>query len=114
MPFSEIELKKIDNRVGAFCKGRLPLHLKDTISLEYRVEGYDVEIFERRPHWREPKETVETSVAKIKHVRKSGEWRLYWKRADLKWHAYEPLPSSEDLETLVKEVDEDPHACFFG
>lgn len=114
MPFSEIEVKKIDDRVGAFCKKRVPAHLKDAISLEYRVKGYDVEIFEQRPHWREPEETVEAPVAKIKYVRKWNEWRLYWQRADLKWHAYEPLSSSKDLKELVDEVDSDPYACFFG
>lgn len=54
MSFSEIELKKIDNLVGALCEKRSPAHLRNTVRLEYRLKGHDVEVFEHRPHWREP------------------------------------------------------------
>lgn len=114
MAFSEIELKKIDNLVGGLCKKRSPAHLRGTLSLEYRLKGHGVELFERRIHWREPNKMVEIPVAKIKYVRTANEWRLYWQRADLKWHAYDLLPSSKDLKELVDEVDHDPYACFFG
>jgi len=49
--FSEIELKRIEQEVGGLCKRRSPTHLKDELSLEYRIKGHDVEVFERRPAW---------------------------------------------------------------
>lgn len=114
MAFSEIELKRIDNLVGAFCRRRIPVEIQDELTLAYRVEGHDVVIFERRPYWRDPRQTTEMPVAKLKFVRTANEWRLYWQRRDLKWHAYDFLPSSTDLKELVDEIDKDEFACFFG
>ncbi len=113
MAFSEIELARIQKTVGALCARRNRPELKDEVSLEYRVEGHDVTVFERRRKWRGPGFT-EGGVAKLRFVRTAEEWRLFWRRADLKWHSYSPLPSSKDLATLVSEVSADPHACFFG
>jgi len=114
MALSEIEIKKIDKLVGGLCKRRSPVHLKDELSLEYRIKGHDVIVFERRPRWGARVGVTDSPVARIKYVRTAGEWRLYWQRADLKWHGYEMLSSSRDLAELVKEIDEDPYACFFG
>ncbi|MGQ0665577.1 MAG: DUF3024 domain-containing protein [Nitrospiraceae bacterium] len=114
MAFSELELKRIEQTVGEFCKKRSPPHLKDKLRLEYLVKGQDVVIFERRPRWDNPKEWIESPVAKLKFVRSANKWRLYWQRADLKWHEY-PGPSSSDrINDLVQEIDADPLACFFG
>lgn len=88
--------------------------MKDKFSLEYRVKGHDVLVYEQRLYWRDPNEITETPVAKIKLVRIVNEWRLYWMRRDLKWHGYEMLPSSKDLKDLVDEIDADQYACFFG
>jgi len=112
--FSEIELRRIEQDVGGLCKRRSPTHLKDELSLQYRIKGHDVEVFERRPAWGRRGGQAETPVAKLKFVRTTGEWRLYWMRRDLKWHRYETTLSRGDLPRLVKEIDEDPHGCFFG
>ncbi|TKB72489.1 MAG: DUF3024 domain-containing protein [Nitrospira sp.] len=45
-------------------------------------------IFERRPKWDNPKEWIESPVAKRKFIRSANKWRLYWRRADLKWYEY--------------------------
>jgi|SRR5665648_45758 len=114
MAFSEIELKKIDNLVGAMCQKRIPAHIKNELDLIYRIKGHDVTLFEKRPDWCDPRKTMETPVAKLKYVRTKNEWRLYWQRRDLKWHAYDLLSSSHDLKELVDEIDVDPYCCFFG
>jgi len=51
---------------------------------------------------------------KLKFIRSANKWRLYWQRADLKWHEY-PGPSSSDcINDLLREIDADPLAYFFG
>jgi hypothetical protein len=114
MPFSEAERKKIDNFVGGLCRKRSPAHLKDKLSLEYRVKGHEVVVFERRPRWDNASVSIESPVAKLKYVRTVNEWRLFWQRADLRWHGYQPLPASRELGDLIEEIDQDPCACFFG
>jgi hypothetical protein len=113
MPFSEIELARIDRLVGGLCARRNRPEFKEQLSFEYRVKGHDVTVFERRPKWRGTGIT-EHGVAKLRFVRRAGEWRLFWMRADLKWHSYTPAASSTDLPTLVAQVDTDPNGCFFG
>jgi len=114
MTFSELELKRIEQAVGEFCRRRSPAYLKDKLRLEYSVKGHDVVIVERRPRWDNPKEWIESPVVKLKFIRSANKWRLYWQRADLKWHEYPGLSSSDRIGDLVREVDADPLACFFG
>lgn len=114
MAFDDLEQRRIEGQVGALCKRRSPPHLREELSLQYRISGHEIEVFERRPDWRGSGPPTESPVAKLRFLRSTGEWRLYWMRADLKWHGYEPLPASFDLEELVREIDEDPNACFFG
>ena len=114
MAFGELELKRIEQTVGEFCRKRSPAHLRDKLRLEYSVKGHEVIIFERRPKWDNPKEWTELPVAKLKFIRSANKWRLYWQRADLKWHEYPGQSSSDRINDLVREVDADPLACFFG
>ena len=41
-------------------------------------------------------------------------WKVFWQRADLKWHSYEPKPTVKQLTDFLKLVDEDEHHCFKG
>jgi len=114
MALAEIELARIKKYVGSFCARRSPIHIRDKLSLEYLIKNQDVLIYERRPKWNDPTSTTESSVAKLRYVRKSNEWKLYWQRANMKWYAYEPFPSSNDLEKIVDVIDQDKYGCFFG
>ena len=114
MTLAEIELARIKKYVGSLCARRSPVHIRDKLSLEYRIKNHDVLIYERRPMWNDPSKTTESAVAKLRYVRKSKEWKLYWQRANMKWYAYEPFPSSNDLAKVVDVIDNDEFGCFFG
>jgi hypothetical protein len=116
MAFSEFEAKRINKVVGAFIgERRPPPHIRPKLDLAYRLKGQSVEIFEVRPRWRgAPGETMEQPVAKATYVRARDLWRVYWQRADLKWHSYEPIPQVDSIEKFLALVGKDEHACFFG
>ena len=114
MPFTEIELKYIESTVGKMCKRRSPPQFSDKLRTTFEVRSLDVIVYEERPEWHNPKEWSKTEVAKFKYSRKDGEWKLYWMRSDLKWHAYDMVSPTKSLEEIVKEVDEDPDGAFFG
>lgn len=114
MAFSELDLKRIEQTAGEFCRKRSPAHLQDKFRLEYRVKGHEIVIVERRPQWDDPSKWFESPAAKIKFIRSANKWRLYWMRADMKWHEYPGRSSSDRLDDLVQEIDADPLACFFG
>lgn len=112
---NEIEKKKIDKVVGGFVDSRRPpLSMRAQVDLAYRLTGQSVELFEIRPVWQGNGETREDPIAKATFVRTRGIWQLYWQRADLKWHSYEPLPRARTLEEILAEIDADPNCCFWG
>ena len=116
MAFSEFEIKRLEKVVGAFIgKHRPSPHIRAKLDLAFRIKRQSVEIFEVRPRWRgAPGEIMEHPVAKATYVKTQELWRVFWMRADLKWHAYPPAPQVGSIEKFLALVAEDKHACFFG
>jgi len=115
MSLSEFEKKKYEKELRAFLeKRRPPPHLREELDIGYRVEGQSVEIFEIRPLWRHPGEKIQEAVAKATFVKTQKAWRVYWQRADLKWHRYDPEPDVPTLQAFLEIVDRDEYGCFFG
>lgn len=115
MAFSELELKCCEKAVEAFMQVRRPPpQIRNELDLRYRIKGQSIELFEVRPDWRDPEKTMETPVAKATYVRTQGVWKVYWQRADLKWHRYDPHGEVKSVEEFLNVVDVDQYGCFFG
>ncbi len=115
MAISEFEVKRCKKAMDKFmAKRRPPAHIRDKFDLGYRIEDQSVEIFEIRPRWDKPSEKMESPVAKATYIKTRKLWKVYWQRADLKWHAYTPSPTVGELEEFLEIVDEDQYGCFFG
>lgn len=83
--------------------------------MAFRIAQQSVEICEVRPRWQgEPGEMVEHSVAKGTFARARGRWRVYWKRADFRWHSYQAEPEVDTIERFLALVAADEYASFFG
>ena len=112
---NDLERKRVEKAIAAFvAKRRPPAHLRDQVDLSFRFDGRSVEIFEIRPRWDDPTERVEEAVAKARYLKSRDMWLIYWQRADLKWHKYEPVPEVSTIDAFLRLVDEDEYACFFG
>ena len=115
MALNDIERKRVENTVAAFVeKHRPPAHIRDQVDLAFRFVGQSVEIFEIRPCGDNLTEKIEEPVAKARYLKSRDQWLVYWQRADLKWHKYEPKPEVGTLEAFLALVEEDEYACFFG
>jgi len=115
MALTELEHKRIERAVAQFIdRRRPPPHIRPKLDLGFRVSGQSVEIFEIRPRWNKPSEKVEEAVAKATFVKSTGKWKVFWMRADLKWHRYAPVPQLRSIEHFFELVEEDAHSCFFG
>lgn len=115
MAFSEFEIKRYEKIISQFIEQRRPPpHIRDQLDLGFRVQGQSVEIFEIRPVWRDPGKKMESPVAKASYVKTSDTWKVFWQRADLKWHRYDLNPEVETLEEFLAIVEKDECACFWG
>jgi Protein of unknown function (DUF3024) len=114
MAFTELELKRIDKLIGGYCRDKTRPELADELRFVYEIEGQSVILAEERPDWRDPSKRMRNQVAKFRFVRNSRLWMLYWMRADLKWHRYEPAEPANDLADLLEVVDCDEYCAFFG
>lgn len=115
MALSEFEIKRIEKIVGAYIeKHRPPVHIRNEVDLSFRVEGQNVKIFEIRPRWQNPDEKFESEIAKTTYVKSKKIWKIYWMRADLKWHRYDPAPEVKSIEEFIRVVEQDEYGCFFG
>ena len=95
-------------------KRRPPVHIRPQLDIGFRIAGQTVEIFEIRPAWKRPTEILNEPVAKATFVGTRGVWKVFWQRADLKWHSYGPVPTVGSIEKFLELVDADTHGCFWG
>lgn len=115
MALNDIERKRIEKAVDAFVQQRRPAaHIRPQLDIGFRLTGQSVEIFEVRPRWNKPDVKMEHAVAKATFVRSQDCWKIFWMRADLKWHGYEPLPAVDSVEEFLAAVDKDEYGCFWG
>ncbi|MEI6949934.1 DUF3024 domain-containing protein [Paraflavisolibacter sp. H34] len=93
---------------------RPPEKIRHQVDLCYRIEDQSVIIVELRSRLDKPDETIEIPVAKATFVKTENQWKVFWQRADLKWHSYSPKPTVKNIRDFVKLVDEDKQGCFWG
>ncbi len=115
MQLTELETAHAKKSLDEFMERRRPpAHIRSQVDLGYRITGQSIELFEIRPVWNQPSKKMENPIAKTTFVRTQKVWRVYWLRADLKWHLYEPNPAVSNVAAFLSVVEKDSHGCFWG
>ncbi|MDI2077517.1 hypothetical protein ACVI1J_010512 [Bradyrhizobium diazoefficiens] len=115
MTLSEFEIKLCEKMVAEFVQRRRPRpHVRHQVDLTFRIDDQSVEIYEVRPHWKDASRKIENPIAKATYNKSARNWKVFWQRADLKWHGYEPNLTVPSIEAFLDVVEKDEHACFFG
>ncbi|MEZ2145845.1 DUF3024 domain-containing protein [Bradyrhizobium sp. DN5] len=108
-------MKRCEKVVAEFVeKRRPPPHLRAKVDLAFRIAGQSVELFELRPHFQDKDRVLEHPIAKATYNKSKKIWKVFWQRADMKWHGYQPYPEAASIEEFLEVVREDTHCCFFG
>ena len=108
MALNDIEQKQIEKAVGSFVEKLWPApHIRPELDIGFRISGQSVELFEIRPRWNNPEIRDEHPFAKATFVRTQGKWKVFWMRADLKWHGYSPLLEVNTIEDFLAVVKKD-------
>lgn len=112
---NEFDTKRCEKLVAQFIeKRRPPPHVRGEVDLSFRINRQSVEIFEVRPNWLDRSKLQEHSIAKTTYNKSKRNWKVFWQRADLKWHSYIPYPEVASIEDFLAIVKKDEHGCFFG
>ena len=114
MAFSDDERVHFSAQASAFCERRVPIHVHDKLWMGFRIDGHSITLLSFRPHWDDESKVTESPIAKTTFNRRTGEWKIYWMRANLKWYGYEPCPATTSFEEFLETVDRDECCCFFG
>ena len=111
----ETDLTRVRRWLDARNSNRPP-HVVDLIRYELDVDDRAVTILECRPPWSEGfgPEWTQFPIARLRYTMTRREWQIYWRDSNLKFHAYDLVQPSANLEALLTEIDTDPTCIFWG
>ena len=103
-------------RVQRWCRARVPEHVREEVRVEVDAADRYLTIVECRAPWRADvgADWTRSPIARLRYVKATGLWSLLWRDRNLKFHAYDRVPASANVEELLAEIDRDPTAIFWG
>lgn len=115
MTLLEADLARIRPWIHA-CNDSLPERAVGQIRYEMDVDPRAVTIFECRPPWREDfgPEWTRFPVARLRYTKARREWTIYWRDRNLRFHLYDLVEPTPQVERLLAEIDADPTCVFWG
>jgi len=88
--------------------------IRNQLDIDYEIKGQSVILNEIRPAWNNPKEILTLGYAKATYLKSKNIWKIFWKRADNKWHSYKPKSDVTELKDFLAIVEQDEYGCFKG
>jgi len=103
-------------RVQHWCAARVPEHARDQLRVECELAPRHLTIVERRPPWREDlgPDWTSSAIARLRYNATDMSWTLYWADQHQRFHTYNRLSPSQDIEDLLTEIERDPTNIFWG
>ncbi len=111
--FSEFERWRIDQLLMAFRDRRFPAEVRNHVTLTWSFRGQTVTLNELRPALMQPGEWMESKVAQFRRS-PQGEWTLYCRDRNSRWHRFAPAAPARDIERLLVELEADRTGIFWG
>jgi hypothetical protein len=116
MTIPELVRRQAEAKVGAFCAGDTPRNVRDQVRLEFTTRGNAITIIERRAPWSEEfgSEWTSQPIAQLRFAPSPLSWSLWWSDQNDRWHRFDDLHPTPDIDVLIREIDADPTAIFWG
>jgi hypothetical protein len=114
MPLPQDVRDEVERRLEQYCRERFPERVRDQLRLSYRIRGNNVTLVEGRPGLLNPEKWSDMAVAQFRFRPADSKWLLYWADRNSRWHEYDDVEPSDDLDDLLREVDRDPTGIFWG
>jgi hypothetical protein len=107
-----------EREVTDFCDRRVPPRARHQVRLDVETQGVTITMVERRLPYdaNGPVDPDAWTRVPIAQLRWSADrlWRLYWCDAELRWHLDRGAPPTPDVVALLRRVDDDPSAVYWG
>jgi hypothetical protein len=101
-------------RVRRFCEARIPATNRAEVRLEVDVRGRTITLLECRPPWHGAGR-LDPHEGRPDPLRRGGRHvALHWADRNSRWHVYDDVPPTSDLDAILREIDEDPTCIFWG
>lgn len=113
-PLPQEVRRSAETLLEAYCERRVPLHVRDSVRLSFRVRGNSVTLVENRAPWKGNGSWVDIPRAQFRYDAGSQRWTLYGADRHGRWHVYDEVAPTPDLAQLLAEVERDTSGIFFG
>ena len=112
MTLSELDVA----RVQRWCAARVPDHARHEVRVECQTAPRHLTIVERRAPWRAESgpEWTTFPIARLRYTVADKSWTLYFRDRNLRFHRYDLLAPSRQIDDLLTELDRDPTCIFWG
>jgi hypothetical protein len=101
-------------RIRHFCEDRVPSQFRDEVRIDFDTRGRSITIFECRPPWDGTSgEWTRMRIAQIRYDDEAGQYSLHWADRNGRWHPYSRVRPTRHIETILREIDDDPTCIYW-
>ena len=73
-----------------------------------------VTIVEVRPDWRGGPESTRFPIARLRYMKTTGKWAIYWRDRNLKFHEYKRKRPTKNIQALLDHIEDSGDPIFWG
>ena len=110
MPIPEADV----HRIQRWCRERVPEHLWSHLKVEADIEPRHVTIVAVRPPWDGVGEHTRFPIARLRYTAANGQWSIYWRDRNLKFHEYDRKRPSKNVTELLDYIADSGDPIFWG
>lgn len=110
MPIPETDVA----RIRRWCDQQVPRHLWNELRVEADVAATHVTVVEVRPPWDGRGEPTRFPVVRLRWMSVRREWSLYWRDRNLRFHVYDRVAPTPQVQELLNVVGSRRDPIFWG
>jgi hypothetical protein len=111
----ETDVARVRHWVAA-RNDRVPHEVRDRVRYELDLAPRYLTVLECRPPWRTElgPEWTRSPIVRFHYTQARKTWATYWRDRNGKFHRFDPVAASRDIQELLRAVDEDVTGIFWG
>lgn len=103
-----------ERKLATYCCNCVPESEIDMSKIAFRIRGDYITLYEHSKSDFDPEEESDFKVAQFRYNQRKRTWSLYWADRREKWHQYDEVKPTRNIDDLLDEIDQDPGMVFWG